>query len=368
MPAREASPLVKDVARTILGYLRTHPWGATKQTLCRETKVSPPSIQRALTWLREVCDSPLEFDRAEGRWILRDIHFTLPLSDPEPEDLNAVLFAEALLGSIADEEITARLRRLSEQMDSEIREAGRKIEPTRPGAVVATVTTGTRSDPKVLSTLLASVCRSAVRVRYRSPWSADGGSKIHELEPWQLRVHDGGIYMRAWSRDHKEARSYRVVEIERAEVLDTGAIEECHPVPPHDRMWGEGDPAFGIDHDRPGTAIVVIRVPTARWVQSNIWHPSQVDRWIEDGRLLERRLCYRSCRELARRLLALGEDLVSVEPPSLRDEMHRHCRGILNALASPGDSQTSGRQTRAAVGVGVAPKSPHRAPEPSAAD
>jgi predicted DNA-binding transcriptional regulator YafY len=337
MSPREASPLVKDTARRILRYLRAHPWGASKDSLCEETQVSPPSIQRALTWLRDECDSPVEFDRAEGRWILRDSHFSLPLSDPEPEDLNAVLFAEALLGPIADEEITARLRRLAEQMDGEIRDAGGATKAARPGALVATVTTGTRTDPQVLTTLLANVGKGVVRVRYRSPWTADGSSKLHELEPWQLRIHDGGLYLRAWSRSHGQARSFRVAQIERADAVpgaETEAGEARQPLPPPAEIWGHGDPAFGIDHDRPGTARIVVRAPTARWVHQNIWDPGQRDRWIEDMQLLERVLDYRSCRELARRLLSLGDDVMEVEPTELREEMLSHLRGLLSQLDS----------------------------------
>ena len=332
VPAREASPLIKDIARQILRYLRKTPWGASKERLCNETGVSAPSIQRALTWLRDHCDSPLDFDRSESRWILRDPHFTLPLSDPEPDDLNAVLFAEALLGSIADEDITARLRRLAEQMDSEIRESPQSADSIRHDAVIATITTASHEDPKVLNTLLKSVGKHSIRIRYRSPWSEKADSKTHLLEAWQLRVHDGSIYMRAWSPEHQQARSYRVAQIEEAEPVQTGSRQ---PLPPQSLIWGPRTLAFGIDHDRPDTAIIQIRSPTARWVQQNIWHSTQKDRWIEDKKVLERTLPYHSCRELARRLLSLGKDLIAVHPPALKDELRSHLKALQAQLAEP---------------------------------
>jgi predicted DNA-binding transcriptional regulator YafY len=318
------SELVKDTARVLLRHLREH-GGATKEELAKVADVSYPSIQRALTWLRDACDSPVEFDRGAGRWVLRDPHFTLPMTDPDAQDLSAVLFAEALLAPLADEEITARLRRLAEQMDAEIRERGRApSEGARPGTLVATLTTGSRTDPGVLSVLFGAVGKRVVQIRYASPWSRDGGSRIHDIEPWQLRLHDGNMYLRAYSRTHKEPRSFRVAQIEGAEIVEGLSPREAVPAP--EKIWGDHDPAFGIDEDRPGTAVLRIRAPVARWVHHNVWDPGQQDVWIEEGELLERRVAYRSCRELARRLLSLGDALELIEPEELRETVAAHAR------------------------------------------
>ncbi|PRP90496.1 hypothetical protein ENSA5_64110 [Enhygromyxa salina] len=325
------SELVKETARVLLRHLREH-GGATKEELAKVADVSHPSIQRALTWLRDHCDSPVEFDRAAGRWVLRDPHFTLPLTDPDAQDLSAVLFAEALLAPLADEEITARLRRLAEQMDAEMRERGRApSEGARPGTLVATLTTGSRTDPSVLSELFGAIGKRVVQIRYASPWSAAGGSRIHDVEPWQLRLHDGNMYLRAYSRTHREPRSFRVAQIEGAEVIE--GLEPRESMPTLDKIWGDHDPAFGIDEDRPGTAILRIRAPVARWVAHNVWDPGQDDTWIEDGELLERRVAYRSCRELARRLLSLGAALESIEPQELREAVLDHAKTMVERLA-----------------------------------
>ncbi|MCA9683184.1 MAG: WYL domain-containing protein, partial [Myxococcales bacterium] len=141
------------------------------------------------------------------------------------------------------------------------------------------------------------------------------------------RLHDGNMYLRAWSRTHREARSFRVAQIEGAEVIE--GLIPIEAVPPPERIWGDHDPAFGIDEDRPGTAVLHIRAPMARWVHHNVWDPGQEDRWVEDGQLLERRVSYRSCRELARRLLSLGDALVAIEPRELRDTVLSHARAML---------------------------------------
>jgi predicted DNA-binding transcriptional regulator YafY len=325
------SELVKETARVLLRHLREH-GGASKEELAKVADVSYPSIQRALTWLRDHCDSPVEFDRTEARWVLRDPHFTLPLTDPDAQDLSAVLFAEALLAPLADEEITARLRRLAEQMDAEIRERGRGApsDSARPGTLVATLTTGSRTDPGILSVLFGAVGKQVVQIRYASPWSRGGSSRVHDVEPWQLRLHDGNMYLRAYSRTHKEPRSFRVPQIEGAEIIE--GLMPREPVPLPDKIWGDHDPAFGIDEDRPGVAVLRVRGSAARWVHHNVWDPGQQDSWIEDGELLERRMAYRSCRELARRLLSLGDALESIEPAELREAVCEHARILVERL------------------------------------
>jgi predicted DNA-binding transcriptional regulator YafY len=324
------SELVKETARVLLRHLREH-GGATKEELAKVADVSHPSIQRALTWLRDHCDSPVEFDRGAGRWVLRDPHFTLPLTDPDPQDLSAVLFAEALLAPLADEEITSRLRRLAEQMDAEMRDRGQTpSEGTRPGTLVATLTTGSRTDPSVLSVLFGAIGKRVVQIRYASPWSGASGSRIHDVEPWQLRLHDGNMYLRAYSRTHKEPRSFRVAQIEGTEAIEGLTPRESVPTP--DKIWGDHDPAFGIDEDRPGIAVLRIRAPVARWVHHNVWDPGQQDVWIEEGELLERRVAYRSCRELARRLLSLGDALESIAPDELREVVFAHAQILVQRL------------------------------------
>lgn len=295
-------------------------------------EVSAPTVQRALTWLRDDCDSPVEFDRSHYRWILRDSSFTLPLSDPEPEDLGAVMFAETLLSPFADQETLSRIRRLVEQMDQEIREQKDKHSsaPIRPGALSATVTTASVHEPSVMPTLLRHLGRGVIEMDYLSPWSEDPRPRRHRLEPWQVRIHDGVTYLRGFSQHSQEARSFRVGQIVQIRALEGESPTVA--MPPTKQIWGEQDPAFGMDFDRPDHAVLQIRGAVARWVHSQIWHPLQSDRWIEAGQLLERSLPYRSCRELARRLLSLGDAIVAIEPPALKLQVGDQARAIAQQL------------------------------------
>ncbi|MDC0670270.1 helix-turn-helix transcriptional regulator [Nannocystis radixulma] len=329
---REAKPdssrTVQETARFILRYLRENADGATKETLSSKAGVAGVTVQRALKYMREEWDAPLEFVHASKVWKLLDDKFTLPLTDPDPEDLAAVVFASALLQPVADAELNARVKRLVEQMDAAVEETQKNAAKVRPKSVTATMTTGTRVDSRLVSKLLQAVGSGVVRIEYDSPWS--GTRKTHDIEPWQLRLHDGVMYMRAFSRTTGDARSFRVAQIVHARVLPGQTPRE--PVPTKNNLWGSSDPGFGIDSDRPGVATLRVRGGVARWIANLVWDPGQEDRWIEPAELLERKVPYHSCREFARRLLQIVDGLESIEPAELREEVVSDARAFLERL------------------------------------
>ncbi len=330
-PKQDSSRTVQETARLILRHLRDHAEGASKEALAVKANVAGVTVQRALKYMREEWDAPLEFMHSSKLWRLLDPSFTLPLTDPEPEDLAAVVFAAALLAPLADAELNTRVKRLIEQMDAAVEESSSKTETTgkvRPRSVTATVTTGTRMDSRLVSRLLQAVGTHVVRIEYDSPWS--GTQRSHDIEPWQLRMHDGVMYMRAFSRTTGDARVFRVAQILHARVLPGQTPRES--LPPKGNLWGSADPGFGIDTDRPGVATFRVRGGVARWIANIVWDPAQEDRWIEDRELLERRMPYHSCRELARRLRSILDGLVLIEPAELREEVARDARTFLQRI------------------------------------
>lgn len=295
---------------------------------------SGPTVQRALNDLRDQHDAAIEYDPQTQLWRLRDRGFTLPLEAPEPSDLLAVLLAEALLQPLADGELRTRLRRLAEEIDDRIRRlaraearegSGAETTPARDGsgprpAISSTLSMGTVIDTRRFQEVLEALRVGVLRIRYYTPW--DDRHDAYTIEPWAVRIHDGVPYLRAWCREVEGARTFRLAHLQEAT-----RVEEDEPrakVPGPRRLWSEGDPAYGIDHDRPGVAKIRVRAPIARWLEPVIWHPSQRDQWLEPRTLLERRVPYRSCRELARRLLMIIDAVECIEPPELRKQVDEY--------------------------------------------
>ncbi|RMG94163.1 MAG: WYL domain-containing protein [Deltaproteobacteria bacterium] len=334
MAERHATDFLRTVGLVILEELRKAGGdGATKERLIQAAgKVSEPSFRRAVDWLRDEQDAPIEYDRSARRWVLSNPDFHLPLDAPAGEDMAALIVASAALGVLDDGELAGRLMRLVEQLDDRARQQGGAAPRIQAGRVVATATTATPVDPKLLLLLLDACNGKVVRMEYDSPWR-EGASETYTIEPWQLRLHDGALYLRAYSRTADAPRNFRVANIVTARIVDG---DQPRGPRPETEVWGEHDPAFGVDYDRPGTATIRVAGPMARWLFRTRMHPKQRDRWIAEGEVLERTVPYRSCREFARRLLPLGSALVAVAPRELAEEVRGHAEALAR-IAVPED-------------------------------
>lgn len=303
---------------SVLERLSDHPDGLSKQELVtRIGRTSGPTVQRALAKLRDVYGAPIAYEQTSGKWVLHDRSFRMPMEVPEPDDVRAVLIAEAMLEPIADDALRKRLRRLAEQLDDRIRaRQPRGMAGTR-SAVKGRTTLGTRLDPRHLATLLDAMRRHPLRIVYDKPWENE--RVRHTVEPWGVCVFDGAIYFRAFVRESGDARTFRLAQVETM-LASPGERFETR-LPPIDRVWDERAPAFGIDEDRPGVAVLRLCGGVARWVHRTIWHPDQRDQWIDEPELLERTVPYRSCREIARRILSILDGIQSIHPPELRTQV-----------------------------------------------
>jgi predicted DNA-binding transcriptional regulator YafY len=245
----------------------------------------------------------------------------MPLDAPEHDDIDQVLLARAVIEPLFGPAYVTRIIKIGEDMD----ERRRRHAPAGGGrtrkAMSSVYTLGSRIEPQLLLRLHAACRMKTLRIRYVSPWSARRArTEWQDIEPWALQVHDGAIFLRAWSRRHAEPRKFRVAHIEAVEELaDRKGGAPRQPVPVD--VWREETTGYGIDRDRPGVALLRVRGGVARWIAPIVWHPEQKDLWLEPDELLERTIPYRSCRELARRLASVIDGIESIEPRELRDEV-----------------------------------------------
>jgi predicted DNA-binding transcriptional regulator YafY len=319
---RRASENVRRVGREALRLLQAHDV-ASQQEVARKTRTSLPTAKRALEWLRDQ-GADLEYVAAHRAWRLTDRTFALPLADPTVDDLLAALIATGLLAELGQEGAATRARALFNELAGRIEDG--KAKPIRATSLRVTQTTSVVPNPQLMLRLLRAAGRSVVRIKSVSAWTR--ASSVHEFEPWQVWVHDGIPYVRGFSKRRNAARTFALANIESVEVIPG--------VRPHARVpddpWAGEDPRYGIDNDRPGRAVIRLRGAVGRWVSSLRWHPHQKDTWL-DGDLLERQIDYRSCRELARRVVCLGDGLDDVAPRELREEVLRLARGALGACS-----------------------------------
>lgn len=323
--AGQTSGKLRQAGQAALTLLRGQEHVALKD-IARQACVSEETAKRALDVLRDN-GAPIEYVAAARGWRMTDPTFALPLFEPAVEDLQAAMTAAGLLAAIGQADVATRAWALFDELDVELH--GGRGRALNRDALRVTQSTARVRDQRWVLALLRAVRRSVVEIRYRSPWKEDAST--HQFEPWQLWLHDGVLYVRGYSRTRKAPRTLRLASIDGLSVL-SGQTPKA-PVPARGQIWGDSDPRLGVDEDRPNVATIRFRGPVARWVGSVVWHPSQTDSWYEDGDVLERRVPYRSCRELARRLVSIADGLVSVEPPELHAQIRRVAEECVRRLA-----------------------------------
>ena len=304
---RRASESVRRVGREALRLLRSQDVVSPQDVVVR-TKTSRPTVKRAFEWLRDQ-GADVRYLPPRRAWSLANKDFARPLAEPTVDDLLAALIATGLLAELGQESAAKRARALFDELAARVE--GAKSSTLRPTSLRVTQTTSLVANPELMLRLLRAARRSVVRIKSVSAWT--GASSSHEFEPWQAWIHDGVPYVRGFSTTRGAPRTFALANIGSAEVVP--GVRPGARIP--DDPWAGEDPRYGVDNDRPGTAVIRLRGAVARWVASLRWHPRQKDTWLVPNDLLERRLDYRSCRELARRIVGLGDGLEAVEPVEL---------------------------------------------------
>jgi predicted DNA-binding transcriptional regulator YafY len=183
----------------------------------------------------------------------------------------AALVAQTIAELLGDREVVERLMKLVEDLDALARTRMSATDLLTRKAMSCALTLGARIDPAVFRTVLTACRRKVLRIRYASPWKPPvEDSPWQTIEPWAPCIHDGGVYLRAWSHRSQQAKTYRLAHIAAVEIDPALPTQ----IPPTD-LRDDDHPAFGIDDDRPGIAVIRLRGGVARHAAESIWHPSE---------------------------------------------------------------------------------------------
>lgn len=178
------------------------------------------------------------------------------------------------------------------------------------GAVAVQLASGSDQIREVLADAIAA--RQRVRLSYDG--LSRGATSTPEVDPVEVVVRDGFAYLRGYSIDRDDWRTYRLDRV--VEVQTTGVgVGDHGPAPTMGSGW------FADDQ---GHEVTLTLAPRARWVTE--YDPVRDVTALEDGRV---RATFQVADEgwLALRLLQLGNGVEAVDPP----EAARGAREIAQA-------------------------------------
>lgn len=335
--SRRATERIQEVGLVSLRLLRNSEFVALAEAARRAT-ASVETAKRAFEWLRDQ-GAILDYSARARGWHLRNRDFALPMADPTVEDLQSALAAAGLLTALGQTAASERTWALFNELETRLSGGGRRERTIRRDALRVSFTTGALRERRWFLDLLRATRRDVVQIDYCSPWTNE--ATTHLFEPWQVWLHDGSLYVRGYSRTRRGSRTFSCANIRGVRPVTNATPSMA--VPAADRLWGDQDPRFGVDVDRPGDAVVTLHGAVARWVAGITWNENQKDEWLKEGELLRRTLPYRSCRELARKLISVADGLREIEPEELAEAVvaiARKAQANLGRTNQTGDTST----------------------------
>ncbi|WP_246261883.1 helix-turn-helix transcriptional regulator [Thiomicrorhabdus cannonii] len=137
-----------------------------------------------------------------------------------------------------------------------------------------------------------------------------------EISPLQLVRYRDRWFVDAFCHQRDALRSFSLEAI-----LDIKPLNKAVYMPQADALNRFYQSSYGIfNGNADKTAVLRFSAYQARWVKDQQWHPQQVSRVLEDGRL-ELHLPYGQDAELIQDILKFGPEIEVVSPPELRGKV-----------------------------------------------
>lgn len=293
----------------------------TVDELSRELEVSRRTVFRDLNVL-ELAHIPYYYDRSNATYRI-DNHFFLP---PVNLTLNEAL---ALLLASTRAQVSG-----FSPLASAAGRAGVKLESVLPPPVreyLGTVMEKIRLQPApparqaglddVFDRLVSTVGEHRLcRIVYLS--FLERKQMTLTLEPRRLVFVSRAWYLVAWSRHHKQQRTFKLARIRKLTVLD-----EAFPPPP-----AEEGAAFGQAWSMiPEGRLYDVHLRFVEQVAGNVaevrWHDSQQVEWRDDGSI-DFRVRVDGLGEIAWWILGYGDRVKVLQPPELASRVAQTARGV----------------------------------------
>jgi predicted DNA-binding transcriptional regulator YafY len=288
----------------------------------RELEVSPRTVKRDISLLRDSWGAPLEFSREHNGYFYQEPDAPLPLVRLTEGELVAFYLCARLLpnlrGTIYERALQRALEKFSLALPEEM-----SVDPARlaeslsvaPGAV-------TPRDLKIFETLADAIReRRRLAIDYYTA-SRDVLSRDRLIDPYHLRLSNDLWYLFAYCHRRQRVLPFAVHRIRRVRATRQ-TFERAENFDIDRYLAGSFRTWRGDGHYR-----VVLRFPrtVAARAAEKTWHPSQTTE-LEPGGSLRMRFELSDLHEVLRWVLSWGADCEVLEPAELRamiaDEMKR---------------------------------------------
>ena len=288
----------------------------TRHQLMEELGCSQATLYRLINELRDYLGAPIEQDEESRFYYDRSLagHFELPGIWISPEELQALLTAQQVLGHVQPGLLEDELSNLQGRIANLLTDKGVDMDAGR-NRIHIHQAAGRPVPARMFQDVLSALLK---RKRLHVEYHGRGTDEITErdISPERLTYYRNAWYLDAWCHLRKGLRSFALERFRNQTVLDEEAREVSEA-----ELRDHFDQSYGI-FSGAAESIAELRFSPrmARWVADERWHPDQTSEWLDDGRYLLK-VPYANARELVMDVLRYGPEVEVLAPESLRQSV-----------------------------------------------
>ena len=294
-------------------------------TLAKEIEVTPKTIQRDISFMRDQLGFPVEFDKGRNGYCFTGEVPELPAIRLSRNDLVALFLArhalEPLRGTRLERILADSFSKISEACAGEVSIQWNEFE-----AAFSVQTAGVlEADVNMFATLLdAALANREVRFEYHKLKSAKPEARV--VHPYHVGQLNHGWYLLAFDPARNGIRTFA---LQRIANLKVGKAKFTRAADFNARDYLGG--GFGVwSYDEKDAAVHEVRILfkdyAARVVAERVWHSTQeIVKQNEEGSVIEFQATLSGLEEITRWVMSWGSKAVVISPPELkarvRDEL-----------------------------------------------
>jgi predicted DNA-binding transcriptional regulator YafY len=294
-------------------------------TLGLQLEVTPRTIRRDITYLRDQLRAPVEFDQARNGYRYTELTYRLPFFQLSEGELFALMLAERLLRQYEGTPFEGDLRRAFARITDLLPDAISVHLDALADCLSVMPRVQTTYDPATFAALArAVVCRRQIEMLY---WTAGrNATTSRAFDPYHLTLIDDGWYVIGHDYHRGEVLIFAIQRVRS--VRETGSTFDR---PAHFRIEDYMGDSFRAVRGKGHYRVELRFSPEfAGRLAEKVWHHSQTSEATDDGGLMLR-FEVSDLREVKRWVMFWGVDCKVIEPEELRKSITQELRSMLRS-------------------------------------
>ena len=293
----------------------------TKMAL--EYEVSTKTLMRDIDYLKNQCETPLEYDAGKKGYYYTEANYKMPAVHINASDLFAICLAEKVLEQHRDTPIYDKLVSVFDRIEESLPET---IE-IHPAWVTNRISIIQPHRTAITTDIWGSIAEALQRGRrisitYQKPTREK--AKKRDVDPYHLVNFQGEWYLIAFCHKRQKILTFAVSRIKTLEVLTVAFVI------PVDFDFEATTASFGIFSGSETYQVkILFSKKQAPYILERQWHPSQKFTKEKDGSLLAE-ITTSHLLEIKQWVMSFGSGAEVLEPSRLRKEIKKE----LNAAVS----------------------------------